>query len=1394
MGRKRRFSKLLLFAAMVSTIGAGVLGSVPLPAKAAETEETYTVNFEPYEGICETESVIVPKGESIILPDASYEGHYLESWIQVVENGNVHTFLSVGPAGSEFTPERSLNLYANWKPEQQQEPEQDITVTYEARIGDTGYEGLEEAFANAQAGDTIIVLKDCSVSSTLEVTAENISLRSEDAGNPVTISREDGFSGKSYGADTETVLIAVSGGSLATQDIILDGGAVLDGEFNNSGRVWNSPLIYVDGSYTMGSGTILQNNYNTDGDDGSSGGRTHHTAGAVHIRQGGSLTMDGGIIQNCYAAGAGGGIQSEKDSHVSASSGTVTNCYAAWGGGMFLEGEAELSGMTISGNSAGSTGGGIYSKAPCIITDTLIEGNYSAYDGGGICTKTGHRPKFIRCTFTGNISGRGSAVQTLEGEGTEPLEIRDCTFTGNLSEEKSYAGGTICYMNETGIILSGNIVMEDNLSVGVEPCDILYFYNTGASVLLYEDFESDSTFVLGGFPDVVKPGRVLVDGTLYHKDASPEQFPWHCPNYCTEKRGENLYLVEVPETYFVSYDANNNPEGASDMCSDPDQYTGEDTVTIMDQEALFPLMGNIARFGYDFVGWNTEPDGSGTDYAPGQEINLTGSLYLYAKWEAKEPVTLTYIYNDGEGRTDSAQVIPGANIAFPDASRKGCRFMGWYEDEALTVFAGNAGEKHYAPQNDTSYYAAWEKTEATVAFDADGGEMEGGDITAKIGDTITLPECTKEDYVFTGWYDGDTCIGQAGEDYIVADDVTLKAHYEEKEAAICTITFDADGGKMEGGNITAEIGDTVTLPECTKEDYVFTGWYDGDTCIGQAGEDYTVADDVTLKAYYEEKEAVICTITFDADGGKMQGGTITAKEGETVILPLCTKEGFIFTGWYDGDTLAGKVGEEYKVLADVTLKARYEKEKEEEKPVTCTVTFDADGGETVRKSISTEKGSAVILPLCSKTGYEFLGWFLASDENICAGQAGEEFTVQGDITLKAHFEKKEAVKVTITFDADGGKEVKPIKAAKGDVIRLPKTEKEGYSFLGWYTEKEGGILRGIPGSEMKAVKDMTAYALWEKEAVEDDDNGKDDADPETCKVRFYAGKGTIKVKELTIIKDGSLYLPLPERKGYDFAGWYLDDGLTQFAGAYHDTYRITKDTDFYAKWEKAKDNGDSGDSGNSGNTGDNDGNGGGNGDGNGTGNGDGAQDSNDSGETIDTYTIKYDANGGKTKNASVKVVKGGSVKLPGAEREGYLFKGWYTDRQVFIGTEGETYKPGRSISLYARWEKAEKDNQNSQDNNSTENTNDKDNKNTPDKNKNTGGTVSGNSAGSPSDKNTDTNTKMEGGNGNDGKGTEPVIQTGYASPFAFLAALGLCGAVLIGASVLEAKKDGKSCL
>lgn len=935
MGRKGIRSKLLMCLMAVFAIVMGILESVLLPVKAAE-EGNYTVTFEAYKGSCETESISVPKGESLTLPEASFEGHYLESWIDITNNEGITKFTSVGRPGDSYTPERDLWLYASWKPEQGQ----DITIDYEARIGDTNYGELEEAFANAQAGDTIIVLKDCSVSKTLEVTLDGITLKSEDVGKPVTVSREDEFTGKSYAKDAGNALVGISSGSLTTQDIILDGGAVLDEGFNNTGKVWDGPLIYVKSTYAMEAGTVLQNNYNSDNSESADSNRSVRTAGAVEVAWDGRMTMDGGLIQNCYTLGAGGGIQSAKTAEVTITSGTIRHCGAVWGGALGLMGPSEASDMVLSGNHSDSTGGAVWSTLSLTMTDCVIENNSSDYDGGGVHISTGDQAKLIRCTITGNKAPKGSAIQTGKGEGTQPLVIHDCTITGNRSKENISAGSAICYMSEAGIIFDGNIVMEDNHAAGTDHCDILYFYNEGAPVLLGENFESDSVFVLGGY-DNIKPGRELVDGTLYHKDAGMEQFVWHTGSYCVEKKGENLYLGEMPKACSVSYDANNSSSGsASTVYLDPNGYTSGETVTIMGEEELFPLMGNLEKSGCSFDGWNTQADGTGTDYAPGQKISLTGNLYLYAKWKAKDSVTLTYVYNGGMGKTESEQVMPGANIVFPDASRGGYSFKGWHEDEELTVFAGNAGEKHYAPQQDASYYAAWEKTHATV-------------------------------------------------------------------------TFDADGGKMEGGNITVKAGDTITLPACTKESYEFTGWYDND---------------------------------------------------------------------------------------------------------------------------------------------------------VCAGQAGEKYTVTGDVILKAHYGKKAETACLITFDPNGGRKAAAVKAAKGEKITLPGTEKNGYVFLGWYTEKKGGILLGLAGDEMEVTKDMTVYALWEKEKTGE----TGDKSQETCKAVFHTEGGTLKNEAVTIVKGAGLYLPLPEKKGCDFTGWYLDQSLTQFAGAYRDSYRITRDTDFYAKWEESK--------------------------------------------------------------------------------------------------------------------------------------------------------------------------------------------------------------------------------
>lgn len=218
------------------------------------------------------------------------------------------------------------------------------------------------------------------------------------------------------------------------------------------------------------------------------------------------------------------------------------------------------------------------------------------------------------------------------------------------------------------------------------------------------------------------------------------------------------------------------------------------------------------------------------------------------------------------------------------------------------------------------------------------------------------------------------------------------------------------------------------------------------------------------------------------------------------------------------------MGTEFTVTEDTMLYARWEKEAEkpEEKPE-ATVTFDADGGKMEGGDITAKVGDTITLPACTKEGYEFVGWY---DGDASVGQAGKQYTVTGDVTLKAHYEKKAEVAYLITFDPNGGRRAEPVKAAKGEKITLPGTEKSGYVFLGWYTEKKGGTLLGLAGDGLEVEKDMTVYALWEKEKAE----GTGGKGQETCKVAFHTEGGSLKNQTLAMLH--SVGCPQPKASAF----------------------------------------------------------------------------------------------------------------------------------------------------------------------------------------------------------------------------------------------------------------------
>ena len=103
-----------------------------------------------------------------------------------------------------------------------------------------------------------------------------------------------------------------------------------------------------------------------------------------------------------------------------------------------------------------------------------------------------------------------------------------------------------------------------------------------------------------------------------------------------------------------------------------------------------------------------------------------------------------------------------------------------------------------------------------------------------------------------------------------------------------------------------------------------------------------------------------------------------------------------------------------------------------------TVKFDVDGG-FYKAPITFTNAEEVVLPTAAKYGYAFMGWYDGETKVT-------SLSANADVTLKAKWAKT----YTITFDADGGKEVADIVYADVNDVELPTTTKEGFMLEGWY--------------------------------------------------------------------------------------------------------------------------------------------------------------------------------------------------------------------------------------------------------------------------------------------------------------------------------------------------------
>ena len=494
--------------------------------------------------------------------------------------------------------------------------------------------------------------------------------------------------------------------------------------------------------------------------------------------------------------------------------------------------------------------------------------------------------------------------------------------------------------------------------------------------------------------------------------------------------GDSFGYVAEPDKWIknpIKVTYNSNMGSASEETVD--KYYEKGNVKI--------AQNTFTKEGYEFKGWSTAADGSGTSYQPDQVVqDITADTVLYAQWE-DNTVTITFKNDDGtllgnpvEVERNTVPVYSGEDPTKEATEQYTYTFTGWKDANEHEYAKGDLP----AAIEDTTYTAVYSENlrKYTIKFINEDGtelkseEVEYGTMPAYHGETPTKVADAENTYTFSGW---------TPEIKTVDGDATYTATYSATTNKYTVKFVNDDDTELQStevayGETPVYTGSTPTKAATAQYTYSFAGW---DKEIA------AVTGDVTYKAIYKSTVNKY-TVTFVDENGtvlqekEVEYGVVPDYNGATPSKTETAQYSYTFSGWTPA--IAAVKGEAtYKATFTATLK-------------TYTITWVIDGtsetqtyeyGATPTHAAPTKEGDA-------QYSYTFTGW------------TPKIVSVAGDATYTAQFEQK-VNEYTVTFKDEDGAVLKAYKLAYGDMPvydgetpTKAETAEYTYTFAGWTPE------------------------------------------------------------------------------------------------------------------------------------------------------------------------------------------------------------------------------------------------------------------------------------------------------------------------------------------------------
>lgn len=340
-----------------------------------------------------------------------------------------------------------------------------------------------------------------------------------------------------------------------------------------------------------------------------------------------------------------------------------------------------------------------------------------------------------------------------------------------------------------------------------------------------------------------------------------------------------------------------------------------------------------SRYGYDFIGL-FDAEVGGTQYVSASGSSLAPytdkrNMVLFPQFAAKS-YTLILDYGGAEMTgSRSYDVSYGENLPeLPvNLELEHCEFSGWYTEKDCggTCVADEYGlfpdkslvnERNFELDNSDGFiylYAGFEAEKFTVKLNYDNGTEESIEVGYGTQASALVTDVRDADgravLTWSTVLDGSRPFTGS-----VTRDMVL---YAAEWAPV--IELDPNGGD-DIIPVVAKEGTSVTVPTPSRKNYRFTGWQYAEGGIAEIS--VMPASGARLVASWQ------AMLVFDENGGT-EVADISQETGTSVSLPLTSRAGYVFAGWYTAD------GEKYSrtsmPAASVELKAGWYRSRSKQK-------------------------------------------------------------------------------------------------------------------------------------------------------------------------------------------------------------------------------------------------------------------------------------------------------------------------------------------------------------------------------------------------------------------------------------------------------------------------------